>query len=98
MCDKLDLVTNTLQESNVILRKNLNPGDILRSMMSEGELTQDDVTKISRQDTTTEQVDKLIEVLTRKPAKAYKTFMHILQRERSDLYDQIKSIEGGLTS
>ena len=96
--DRLDFVKKTLLESTVILSANLIPDGILREMKSSGALTQDDVTKILLKDTPTEQVDKLIAVLMRKPESAYMTFMNALQEERSDLYRQVKIIEGEFTS
>ena len=65
-------------------------------MKASGALTQDDVTKILLEKTPTEQVDKLIEVLMRKPESAYTTFMNALQEERPDLYRQVKTIESEL--
>ena len=96
--DRLDPVKKTLLESNVILSANLIPDVILRVMKSKGALTQDEVTKIQLKDTPTEQVDKLIEVLMRKPESAYMAFMEILKGERPDLYGQVKIIEGEFTS
>ena len=90
--ERLDFVKKTLLTSTTILIANLKPDGILRSMKARGALTQDDVTKIQLKDSTTEQVDKLIGVLMRKPESAYMTFMNILQGERPDLYDKIKII------
>ena len=96
--DRLDFVKKTLLESTDILTTNLKPDGILRSMKTKGALTQDDVDTIKSKTTATEQVDELIRVLMRKPESAYRTFMGILQGERSDLYGEVKIIEGEFTS
>ena len=94
--DRLGVVKKTLLESSKNLSDYLNPNGILMSMKTKGALTQDEVTKIQKNDTHTEQVNKLIEELIRKPATAYETFMEILRKERSDLYNEVRAIEGEL--
>ena len=77
----------------MILCENLRPDDLLRDLKSKGALKRDDVTKIKKEDTDTEKVDKLIEILTRSPVSSYIAFMGVLQKERRDLYDKVKAIE-----
>ena len=88
----LDCVKNVLMESTAILCENLNPKDILMRMKSMNALTHDEVTKVNHQVPYAE-VNKLLEILMRKPASSYEAFMSILQEERPDLHKHVKAIE-----
>ena len=65
---------------------------MLRALQTNGALKPDDVTKIRNLTTTTEQVEKLLDMLTRKPASAFDRFMEALKEEREDLFYMIKDI------
>ena len=77
----------------MILCEYLRPDDLLRDLKSKTALKPDDVTRIKKEVTDTEKVDKLIEILTRSPVSSYVAFMGVLQEERSDLYKKVKAIE-----
>ncbi|XP_072043551.1 uncharacterized protein [Amphiura filiformis] len=76
-----------------MLAENLDPIGMLRQMTAKRALTPDDRTIIKKEATSTEQVDKLIEILCRKPVSSYDVFMEILSEERNDLYNRVKDIE-----
>ena len=76
-----------------MLCENLQPSYILRHLKTNGAIKQDDVEKIKRQDTTTEMVEKLLDILMRKPVSAYETFMEALKEERNDLFEDVKDLE-----
>ena len=82
-----------LLEASELLCENLQPSDVLRKLKAKGALKSDDVEKIKRQDTTTEMVEMLLNVLMRKPASAYEKFIEILKVERDDLFVQVTAIE-----
>ena len=89
----LECVKKTLTESTMILCENLRPDDLLRDLKSKSAVKPDDVTRIKKEDTDTEKVDMLIEILIRSPVSSYVAFMGVLQKERSDLYRKVKAIE-----
>ena len=89
----LDMVRKILTESTKILCDNLSPYDLLLDMVSKGAIKPDDVTRIQKQDTDTEKVLKLIEILRKSPVSSYTAFMNVLREERSDLYTQVQAIE-----
>ena len=66
---------------------------MLIQLKTKGAIKQDDVERIKKQDTTTEMVEKLLDILTRKPVSAYEAFMEILEEQRYDLFVQVKDIE-----
>ena len=86
-------VKNILREATVLLCKNLQPTDVVRYLKTKGAIKQDDAEKIKRQETTSEMVEELLDILKRKPVSAYETFMEVLERERHDLFSQVKAIE-----
>ena len=85
----------TLTEATDTLCDNLLPGKMLRSLKSKGALDPDDVERVKKETTTSEQIEKMTDVLMRKPVSAYNTFMDILEEERPDLYGKVKGIQGG---
>ena len=91
--NNLTKVKNILREATNTLCENLQPNDVLRQLKTKGAIKQDDVEKIKKQDTTTEMVEKLLEILTRKPVSAYETFMEALKEDRYDLFEELKDIE-----
>ena len=91
--DNFTKVKNILCEATDLLCENLRPSDVLRQLKTKGAIKQDDVEKIKKQDTTTEKVEELLDILMRKPVSAYETFMEVLKRERHDLFLQVKIIE-----
>ena len=90
--EQLKIIKKILAESTDILCVNLEPSDMLRTLQTNGALKPDDVIKIRNLTTTTEQVGKLLDMLTRKPASAFDRFMEALKEEREDLFDMIKDI------
>ena len=86
-------VKKILQEATDLLCEYLQPGDVLRQLKTKGTIEQKDVEKIKKQDSTTEMVEKLLDILMRKPVFAYETFMEILKEKRHDLFVQVKDIE-----
>ena len=93
----LDKVKKILTDSTLILCKNLQPYDLLLELKTKNELTDDNFTRISKEDTDTEKVDKLIDILKRSSVSAYDAWMSYLQENRNDgpndLYAQVKAIE-----
>ena len=94
--NKLLVMRKTLTEATDALCDNLLPGKMLRSLKSTGALEPDDVERVKKETTTSEQVEKMIGILMRKPVSAYNSFMDILEEERPDLYEKVKDIQGGL--
>ena len=91
--DQLKAVKQILVESTDILSQNLDPCNILRTLMVKGALKSDDVTHIRSLITNTKQVESLLGVLMRKPASAYNVFMEALKEEREDLFNIVKEKE-----
>ena len=90
--EQLKIVKIILVEATGILCSNLEPDDILRTLQTKGALKPDDVTKIRSLTTTGEQVERLLNMLMRKPVSAYDVFMEALKEEREDLFDIVKDI------
>ena len=90
--EQLKIVKTILTEATDILCENLEPDDILRTLQSKGALKPDDVTKIRSLTTAGEQVERLLNILRRKPVSAYDVFMEALKEEREDLFDIVKEI------
>ena len=90
--ERLKIIKKILAESTDILCSNLEPGDMLRTLQTNGAFKADDVTKIKNLTTTTEQVGKMLDLLMRKPVSAFDRFMEALKEEREDLFEMVKDI------
>ena len=93
--DKLHIVEKILMKATQVLCDNLQPKDILISLKSRGTLTTDDVERIESEKTTSDKVEKLLDILNRKPVSAYDMFMEILREKRPDLFEIVHAIEIG---
>ena len=86
-----------LTDSTLILCNNLQPYDLLLELKGKKALSDDDFTRINKEDTDTEKVDKLIGILKRSSVSSYDALMSYLQENRNDgpndLYSQVKAIE-----
>ena len=91
--DKLATMQRILMESLVVLCDNFNPGKLLVKLKARYALQWNDVEVIKKQYTCEEQVDKMLETLMRKPLSSYDIFMEELQKERVDLFNEVKAIE-----
>ena len=90
--EQLKIVKNILLEATDILCANLEPDDILRTLQTKSALKPDDVTKIRGLATAGEQVERLLNILMRKPVSAYDAFMEALKEDREDLFDIVKEL------
>ena len=86
-------VEKILKECKELLCNKLEPTNILSKMKIKDALTDDEVTRIKREDSRQDKVYKLLEELKLKPVTSYNVFMELLKEERSDLYNMMKDKE-----
>ena len=96
--NKLLVMQKTLTETTDTLcaEDKLLPGKMLRSLKSKGALETDDVERIKKETTTSEQVRKMTGVLMMKPVSDSNSYMDILKEEGPDLYEKVMDIQGEL--
>ena len=86
-------IRKILHKATALLCENLGKENIIHNLKSEEALTDGDVEEIKSHSRTAEQVDAMLVILKRKPAKAYYSFMNVLWKNREDLYDEMEKIE-----
>ena len=92
----LDMIKEILTSSNNILADKMKALDVKRiySLMWAGSnLSRSDVEDIRHEVTTSEKVDKLVDILNRKPKEAYYSFLDALYAVRPDLYTAVRKIQ-----
>ena len=82
-----------MTRSTNILCEFLAPTEILRPLKAAGVLSRNECTKIRRETDDSAQIEKLLDILNRKAADKYETFMEVLKEKRPDLYEQVLSFE-----
>ncbi|XP_072017205.1 uncharacterized protein [Amphiura filiformis] len=89
----LKTMKTVLQRSLGFLCESLQPEDILRNLKTKEVLSAADIQRIRHEITDEEKVDKLLDILSRKPLGCYVKFMQVLKIKRRDLYQKIKKEE-----
>ena len=95
MASDMDLGTmqRILTEALGVLCEPLNPGRLLVKLKVRHALEWNEVEVIKKLPTKEEQVDLMLGTLRKKPLLSYKIFMEELQKEREDLFEEVKKIE-----
>ena len=93
MMAQLEAVKLILIESTVFLCENLYTDQVLRHLMARRAITNNDSTHIKAKITEPDRVEKLLDILRKKPVSSYETFMEILRQQRPDLHKAVKKIE-----
>ena len=92
--ENLQRIKTILQEASKELCLHLDPRDVLLTMKSAHALENDDVNRIKREETDSERVELLLDILPRKPQSSYEVFVEALKEKRpNDLYPFIRKIE-----
>ena len=92
----LDIIKEILASSNIILAdkmKNLDVRQISSLMWAGNNFSRSDVENIRHEVTTSEKVDKLLDIFRRKPKEAYYSFLDALYAVRPDLYSAVRKIQ-----
>ena len=92
----LEIKTQILTEAGEHLCPHLDPQNILRKLKYKCVISIGDKEEVDHVVTSSGKVDKILDILSRKPVEAYYKFMEILRKERSDLYQTVKDIENRL--
>ncbi|XP_072023881.1 uncharacterized protein [Amphiura filiformis] len=89
----LETMQKVLDSSLVFMCDNLQVEDILIDLKSREVLDESDAQIIRHEITDKKRVEKLLEILHRKPLKCYVMFTKVLKTTRRDLYDKMKKEE-----
>ena len=90
------MIKEILAHSNVILADKMKALDVrkISSLMWAGSnLSRSDIEHIKHDVTTSEKVEKLLDILHGKPKEAYYSFLDALYAIRPDLYSVIRKIQ-----
>ena len=91
--DALDFKNRVLVASTDVLCKEIEPRHILRTLLSCNMITTRDKEHIKHEVARSDKVEKLLDVLQRKPIDAYCCFVQCLRNEPGDTFKKIKDIE-----
>ena len=91
--EEIKLNREILEEANEILSYNLEPREIIKKLRHKRVLNDGDVQAINANLADDERIDKLVEILKRKPRTAYGDFMAVLVGVNPDLYCDVRRIE-----
>ena len=94
MAEKLEIIKKILTKSTDFICDNLNPEDLLRTLKSEGAISENDGAYIRAKVTSADQAELLISILKRKPVESYEIFKETLKTKgRGDIYAHLKNKE-----
>ena len=82
-----------LRKAKPQLIKNLEPRNIVRNLVAEGAIDDEDEEIIKAETVRANKVERMVDILRKKPKTSYDMFMVYLQKERSDLYAVLHKLE-----
>ena len=91
--EEMKLNREILEEANEILSEHLEPREIIKKLRHKRVLNDGDVQAINGNLADDERIDKMVEILKRKPRTAYSDFMAVLIGVNPDLYCDVRRIE-----
>ena len=83
-----------MTEATERLCEDLNPKNIIRTLLSKGDLDDRDVEGIKSYSKTDDRVEELLNILKRKASlRWFRHFMTALKKESTELYNEVNQIE-----
>ena len=92
----LNMIKEILASSNVILADKMKALDVRKIsllMWAGSNLSRSDIEHIKHEVTTSDKVEKLLDILHGKPKEAYYSFLDALYDKRPDLYSAVRKIQ-----